>query len=145
MKRSDMKKICERLLCKLVYIVLSDITGIRPKWGILTGIRPVKNLHWDEERGTLFKTDREFREDYLVSESKIELCQRIYEVQKPVFARNRKNSVSLYISIPFCPSRCSYCSFVSQAIGNKNVQKLLPEYVESSCRRFAILRILLPI
>ena len=124
-------KVCERLLCQMVYYILSDITGIQPKWGILTGIRPVKNFHWNEERGnSLAETEREFREDYLVSESKIALCRQIYEVQRPVFALSHTNSVSLYISIPFCPSRCSYCSFVSQAIGNKNVQKLLPEYVQ---------------
>lgn len=125
------KKFCERLLCQMIYRILSEVTGIRPKWGILTGIRPVKNLHWDEERGNpLSETDRQFREDYLVSEDKIRLCHMIYEVQKPAFALSQKNSVSLYISIPFCPSRCSYCSFVSQSIGNKNVQKLLPGYVE---------------
>ncbi len=125
------EKTCERLLCQMVYQILSEVTGITPKWGILTGIRPVKNLHWDEERGNpLTETDRQFREDYLVSEDKIKLCHMIYEIQKPAFALSQKQSVSLYISIPFCPSRCSYCSFVSQSIGNKNVQKLIPAYVE---------------
>lgn len=128
-------KYCEQILCRLVYCLLSEITGIRSKWGILTGIRPVKNLHWDEERGIpLSETDRQLREDYLVSEDKIRLCHMIYDIQKPVVSLSRENSVSIYVSIPFCPSRCSYCSFVSQSIGNKNVQKLLPEYVEHLIR-----------
>ncbi len=124
------EKTCERLLCQMVFEILSEVTGSKPSWGTLTGIRPVKNLHWDEQRGvSLNETDRQFREDYLVSESKIDLCHQIYEVQKPIFALSRPESVSLYVSIPFCPSRCSYCSFVSQSIASPSVQKLLPDYL----------------
>ena len=128
---SRYEKICERLLCEMVYRILSEYTGRRPKWGSMTGIRPVKNLHWDEEQGiTAAETDRRFAEDYLVSEDKIKLCHMIYDLQKPIIKASRKNSVSLYVSIPFCPSRCSYCSFVSHSIASKNAQKLLPDYVE---------------
>lgn len=125
------EKTCERLLCRLVFELLSELTGIRPAWGILTGIRPVKNLQWDEERGiSPEESDRELREDYLVSEEKIRLCHMIHDLQRPIIAASQKNSVSLYISIPFCPSRCSYCSFVSHSIASKAARQMLPEYVD---------------
>ncbi len=125
------EKTCERLLCRLVFELLSERTGIRPAWGILTGIRPVKNLQWDEERGIVpEESDRELREDYLVSEEKIKLCHMIHDLQKPIISASKKNSVSLYVSVPFCPSRCSYCSFVSHSIASKTAREMLPEYTE---------------
>lgn len=51
---------------------------------------------------------------------------------------SRPESFSLYLSIPFCPTRCSYCSFVSHSITASKAQKLLPRYVELLCEELAI-------
>ncbi|MBQ3500714.1 MAG: coproporphyrinogen dehydrogenase HemZ, partial [Oscillospiraceae bacterium] len=116
----------------LLYKILSKITGITPKWGTLTGIRPVKlalqmmdgGLSADEVR-------KKFREERLVSEEKLDLLLSTAEHERKIRALSKPESVSMYISIPFCPSRCSYCSFTSHAI--EKAAKLIPQYVDLLC------------
>ena len=98
----------ERVMSVLLYGVLGEYTGKRLPWGILTGVRPVKVL-----AGC---TDAHARERLLVSPEKLELARTINSVQRPMTAQIPKNSYSLYVSIPFCPTRCSYCSFVSHSV-----------------------------
>jgi oxygen-independent coproporphyrinogen-3 oxidase len=113
----------ERAFSVLLYNVLSRYTGIKPPWGILTGIRPVK---------LLAQTDDEFaREKLLVSGEKLALSRRISEVQKPIIEHLPEKSFSLYVSIPFCPSRCSYCSFVSHSTDKS--ASLIEDYLDRLC------------
>jgi oxygen-independent coproporphyrinogen-3 oxidase len=70
---------------------------------------------------------RALKNQYLVSPEKLELAQNILEIQRPVIRGTGPKDFSLYVSIPFCPSRCVYCSFVSHDI--EGVKKLLPEYL----------------
>ena len=58
-------------------------------------------------------------------------------VQRPIIKNIRKNYVSLYISVPFCPTRCSYCSFVSHSM--TSASKLIPDYIRLLCRELEIL------
>lgn len=110
----------ERVLSVLLYRVLSELTGISPPWGILTGVRPVKLLCGISEK--------EAAERLLVSPEKHALAQRISAVQSPLIAAIPKRSFSLYVSIPFCPSRCSYCSFVSHS--TEKAAARLDEYLD---------------
>ena len=110
----------ERVLSVLLYRVLSEYTGKALPWGILTGVRPVKLLAPLEDA---YCTDK-----LLVSPEKLSLARRIDGVQKPMIAQIPKGSYSLYVSIPFCPTRCSYCSFVSHSVDKAAVR--MEEYLD---------------
>lgn len=126
---SDSQK--ERLLAKAISKVLRTVTGIVPPWGILTGIRPAKlmrayiNTEGDEKAKEIFTSFFE------VSENKTELAFSVAGYENTCIAMSGKNSFSLYVSIPFCPTRCSYCSFVSHSVDK--AKKLIPDYVKYLC------------
>lgn len=85
-----------------------------PPWGILTGVRPSKVATDLLEKGyTPTKAKRILRDDYLLNPQKAALAVSVAQTEKLVTEANQTNRCSLYISIPFCPSRCAYCSFVS--------------------------------
>lgn len=109
----------ERVMSVLLYRVLSEYTGIEIPWGILTGVRPVKVLSRLSES--------EAEEKLLVSGEKIALARTIDRIQQPMIAAIPENSYSLYVSIPFCPTRCSYCSFVSHSVDKAAAR--MDEYV----------------
>ncbi|MBQ4166014.1 MAG: coproporphyrinogen dehydrogenase HemZ [Oscillospiraceae bacterium] len=110
----------ERVMSVLLYKVLSEYTGVEIPWGILTGVRPVKVLSR--------LSDSEAQEKLLVSSEKIALAKAIDRVQQPMIAAIPKNSFSLYVSIPFCPTRCSYCSFVSHSVDKAAAR--MEEYID---------------
>ena len=116
----------------LLYEILSEITGLEPKWGTLTGIRPVKlTLSMMDNGLSAEDVCRKFREERLVSEEKLDLLMSTAEHERAIRSLSKPESVSMYISIPFCPSRCSYCSFTSHAI--EKAAKLIPQYVDLLC------------
>ncbi|MEG0753450.1 MAG: coproporphyrinogen dehydrogenase HemZ [Angelakisella sp.] len=119
-------------LGKLLYRLLSELTGRTIDWGVLTGIRPVKLARKLRTEG---KSPRDieavFIEQYLTTQEKAALCRLTDEVQQDIVTSALPRGYSLYISIPFCPSRCSYCSFVSHSI--EKTWKLIPEYLEKLC------------
>lgn len=105
----EYKRFAKRF-CKLAfYKVLSAATGKNLPWGALTGIRPVKMAFRETDSGrdfeALFKT-------LCVSEENIKLVKTITQVQKPY----RGGGKSLYVSLPFCPTKCDYCSFITAPI-----------------------------
>lgn len=117
----------KRQLSRLLYSVLQNVTGVRPPWGMLTGVRPVRlvrNLLAKGER----EAQREMQSFYGVSDKKYALAQEIARRQHPFLAGIAPRSYSLYVSIPFCPTRCSYCSFVSRTIGREAA--LVAPYLE---------------
>ena len=116
----------------LLYKLLSEITGLLPKWGTLTGIRPVKLALSMMDNGlSAEELRRKFKEERLVSDEKLDLLLSTAEHERAIRALSKPESVSMYISIPFCPSRCSYCSFTSHAI--EKAAKLIPQYVDLLC------------
>ncbi len=116
----------------LLYEILSEITGLKPKWGTLTGIRPVKLALQMMDKGiSADEVRRKFKEERLVSDEKLDLLLSTAEHEQAIRALSKPESVSMYISIPFCPSRCSYCSFTSHAI--EKAAKLIPQYVDLLC------------
>ena len=92
------------------------LTGVTPAWGALTGIRPAKLAAELLEAGGPEAADRELRDVYFVSPQRRRLC--IECAQAGLEARDalRPEEISLYVGIPFCPTRCAYCSFVSNSV-----------------------------
>lgn len=126
---SDSQK--ERLLAKAISKVLRSITRINPPWGILTGIRPAKLMRSYMNAEGEEKAKEIFTSFFEVEENKTELALSVARYENTCIALSGKNSFSLYISIPFCPTRCSYCSFVSHSIDK--AKKLIPDYVNKLC------------
>lgn len=105
-----------------------ELCDFSPAWGILTGVRPAKLFcSFAEDVGT-DEACSIFKNEYLVDGKKIELCKASADAEKKAKSKSFGNSFSLYVSIPFCPSRCHYCSFVSHSVANAG--KLVPKYVE---------------
>lgn len=106
-----------------VYLtVLQEKTGITQKWGILTGVRPTKLLHRKIQEGVPKDiAHQQLKEDYLISDEKISLMQQIVDRQLSVVPDlyELKNEVSIYIGIPFCPTKCAYCTFPAYAINGR--------------------------
>lgn len=121
----------ERMLAKAAVHVLKDITGISPPWGILTGVRPAKLMrNYINQVGG--EKAKEIFSDFLeVSPERTRLAFTVASYENTCIEMSGKNSFSLYISIPFCPTRCSYCSFVSHSV--EKAGKLVPDYVEKLC------------
>jgi coproporphyrinogen dehydrogenase HemZ len=106
-----------------VYLtLLQEYTGLLQHWGILTGVRPVKLLHQKLQSGlSKEEAHKQLREDYLVTDEKIRLMQQIVDRQLTVVPDlyNLAHEVSIYIGIPFCPTKCAYCTFPAYAINGR--------------------------
>lgn len=116
----------------LLYSVLSELMGYEPPWGILFGVRPAKLMH--RLCGEMGREEAKnyFLNSFLAKKDKTELTLEVMKHENEVIALSGKNSFSLYVSIPFCPTRCSYCSFVSHSI--ERTQKLMEPYTDLLCR-----------
>ena len=126
----DYDRICELTLARLLYYCLTELTGYTPEWGIVTGIRPVRLLErYIGKYGGEAKA--RLRSDMLISDEKLALTEKCLESESEIIARSAPYDYSLYLSVPFCPSRCSYCSFVSHSV--EQAKKLIPDYVERLC------------
>ena len=94
------------------FFALKDITGKSFPWGALTGIRPTQFYRaLDDETGGMAR--QVLKDKYDVSENKIKLVEETIKAQEGIYQAEREDSVDLYIGIPFCPTRCEYCSFIS--------------------------------
>lgn len=115
----------------LLYSVLSELMGYEPPWGILFGVRPAKLMH--RLCGEMGREEAKnyFLNSFLAKKDKTELTLEVMKHENEVIALSGKNSFSLYVSIPFCPTRCSYCSFVSHSI--ERTQKLMEPYTDLLC------------
>ncbi len=128
---------CEFVMSKLVYLCMSRLTGMSFEWGILTGVRPVKHVH--RLLGAGFDREGVFgvlKDKYLVSDRKCAIAYDTAMVQQPILERLKRSggrTFGLYVSIPFCPTRCSYCSFISQSAQGASVKRLIPLYIENLC------------
>ncbi len=127
----------EYTLCRLLYGTLRDMTGYTPPWGLLTGIRPVRKVIQALEEGmTPEEACRTLQERFLISDAKMKLACETALVQQPILPHSAKE-IGLYISIPFCPTRCSYCSFVSHSM--ETAKQLIPAYVDKLCEEIRVL------
>ena len=115
----------ERRFSKLrLYHILSDLYGEEMPWGALTGIRPTKLAYTEIEQGRdftdLFRLMR-------VREDNISLVRDILEAQKGIYEKKDGNT-DLFVSIPFCPTKCAYCSFITAPIDK--TRHFLPTYLD---------------
>lgn len=108
------KKLFTCSLTKTFVAAAQKIRKISLPWGVMSGIRPAKVVRQYREEGYSDEEVRKIlKEVYNVSEEKISLAMTVAENEKRILKEVGKNSVSMYIGIPFCPTRCIYCSFVS--------------------------------
>lgn len=115
---------------RLFYQFLSKNYDFNLDWGILTGIRPTKLFHeYSLKYSDNAQRDIDFKNDFLVSDTKLRMLSQINEIQNVILRDIDKNNYSIYISVPFCPSKCSYCTFFSNDIHSK--EKLTIPYIES--------------
>lgn len=135
-KSESFKKDCQLTLARQLYYCFRDITGYVSEWGILTGIRPAKLFSHIASNGDFSVAEKVFSEDYLANHNKISLCAEAAEGERKIVSLSRPDSYSLYLSVPFCPTRCSYCSFVSHSV--EKARDMIPQYVEHLCRELEI-------
>lgn len=124
----ETKKVIKETIKRSIFKILEKKFEITPPWGILTGIRPVKIIHSllddnfsDEE------IIEKLSKDYFISDEKINLSLDIAKRERKFIYPIDENKVSLYVSIPFCPTRCYYCSFPANSL--KQFGGLKPAYV----------------
>lgn len=108
-----------------IYRYLSEATGKSPKWGILTGIRPVKLAGELSDRLGCEEAAKKLMEDYLIHPQKVSLVMDILDYQRRLLGRPHKDSISIYMGIPFCPTRCLYCSFTSNQVKKPEIDRYL--------------------
>lgn len=122
---AERKSIIKRYAKLDLYALLSERFKKELPWGSLTGIRPTRLAYGELEKG------RDFGELYnllKVSGENTELVRRVIEGQRGIYER-REGNVDLYVSLPFCPSKCDYCSFITAPI--EKTRKYVPAYLDA--------------
>ena len=123
-------RVCQRLIKNAIYRSALRSGCPRPAWGALTGVRPGKVLssliaeEHDEDKAL-----RRFIDEYDVSPVRAQLCMTTTRETLRAAASLSPADVCLYVGIPFCPTRCAYCSFVSQSV--EKSMKLIPPFLEA--------------
>ena len=129
----DEGQVCDELLLKRLerrfaklglYAILSKKYGEEMPWGALTGIRPTKLAYTEIESGADFKP---LFEKMRVQPENIRLVERILETQQGIYEKKDGNT-DLFVSIPFCPTKCAYCSFIIAPI--ERTRAFLPTYLD---------------
>ena len=124
----EQKRYIKRAVKKVLYEILSKKYNKELPWGCLTGIRPTKVAYELLENGIdKFFIKEELINQFYVSPSKAKLVDKIIKNQCCII--KNENLVDLYINIPFCPSKCSYCSFISAEY--KAIEKFIPNYIDA--------------
>ena len=126
------EKTLERSLAALLFDCYCEITNYTPEWGILTGIRPAKLYRRFVDSLGSIDAERFFNTEFRVGKRKLDLLKETAVSEDEIISKSGKRSVSVYISIPFCPTRCSYCSFVSHSI--ERATDLIPKYLDYLCK-----------
>ena len=122
----------ERRFAKLrLYRILSELYGEEMPWGALTGIRPTKLAYTELEKGKNFT---ELFQQMGVREDNIRLVAEILKTQEGIYEK-RDGNTDLFVSIPFCPTKCAYCSFITAPIDK--TRHFLPDYLDCLERELA--------
>lgn len=110
---------------KCYYILASKLYNKTLPWGHMTGIRPAKIA-------LSYKNESDYMNDFCLSAEKASLAFEVARNSVKIENDINKNDISIYIGIPFCPTRCLYCSFVSLPMDKQ--KKYVEPYVQSLCR-----------
>lgn len=122
----------ERRFAKLgLYAILSETYKEEMPWGALTGIRPTKLAYTEREAGRDFKP---LFEKMRVSAENISLVEEVLKAQEGIYEK-RDGNTDFFVSLPFCPTKCSYCSFITAPIDK--TRGFLPEYLDCLEREIA--------
>ena len=104
---------------KSVFFAAKKLSDMPTPWGISTGIRPAKTarmmLDEGKEDGEILRFMEEY---YLVAPKKARLSLDVAKKEKSLLKNRPGDGISLYVGVPFCPTRCAYCSFISQAVAH---------------------------
>jgi coproporphyrinogen dehydrogenase HemZ len=127
------ESLARREIKRQIYQVLSSWTGCAFPWGSLTGIRPTQ-VAAESLAGTstVAEARREMIEHWFVSPEKADLALETAAAERILLGGIPAGSSLVYIGVPFCPSRCAYCSFITQDAASR--VKLLEPYVEAVIR-----------
>ncbi len=127
-----LKRLAKRS-CKLAfYNMLSSVKGVELPWGALTGIRPTKLAYSERSAGRDFK---ELFKKLRVTDPNISLIERVLQAQKGIYGVSGQN---LYVSIPFCPTKCEYCSFITAPVDK--TAKYIQSYVDCVTKEIVSLK-----
>ena len=111
--------------------------GFALPWGYLLGLRPVKRAKYYLDRGYSAETVQKlFTDDYDVQEQKAKLAVETASLENCMLTDIGEMDCGLYLSIPFCPTKCDYCSFVS--VATPRLFGLIPTYLERLKRDFVL-------
>ena len=129
----DDDRVRQRILRFAFYDAGVAALGHEPPWGALTGVRPVKlPTRWMAEGMTAEEAKRAFTEEYRVTPGRAELAMDCALASLSVRQALEPDELSLYVGIPFCPTRCAYCSFISADV--KGALAMVEPYVDTLCR-----------
>ena len=126
-----------RILQQSYYLAAIQLLDRKPAWGALAGVRPTKiTTKHLLEGGTPASADRLMRDVYYVTPERRHLAVDCSESTVKAVSLMDKDDLSVYVGIPFCPTRCSYCSFVSRTVGKKT--DLLDKYLAALEREIQV-------
>ena len=126
-----------RILQQSYYLAAIQLLDRKPAWGALAGVRPTKiTTKHLLEGGTPASADRLMRDVYYVTAERRQLAVDCSESTVKAVSLMDKDDLSVYVGIPFCPTRCSYCSFVSRTVGKKT--DLLDKYLAALEREIQV-------
>ncbi|MGL4791230.1 MAG: coproporphyrinogen dehydrogenase HemZ [Anaerotignaceae bacterium] len=129
-KESPIERENKRQIKLPIYLALKELTGYNPKWGMVTGIRPAKTVNElldcgeSEENALNYLTQK-----YFATKEKALLTLEVAKAEREILSKNTQYDYSLYIGIPFCPTRCLYCSFTSYPLDK--YKKMVDVYLDN--------------
>ncbi len=127
---SPVRKDLSDLIKKSVFFACKKLSDMPTPWGISTGIRPAKTARMMLDEG--FSEDEILsfmQNEYFVSENKAHLSLGVAKKESELLKSRVENGISIYVGVPFCPTRCSYCSFISQAVAHN--RKFIEPYADA--------------
>ena len=126
-----------QILQQSYYLAALPFLEEKPAWGALSGVRPTKLSTRALLGGQSPKqVKKHLEKDYFVTPARQELALKCSQATVRAMELLEETDISLYVGIPFCPTRCAYCSFVSRTVGQKS--ELMEPYLEALCREISV-------